>query len=505
MAEATSQPPTLASKIGLWFGPASAILLWGLQAGGVYLDPDQPALNAMAGAFAWIAIWWLTEAIPLAATSLLPLVLFPVLEIQPVKEVAASYGDHNIFLFLGGFLIALAIEQSGLHKRLALTIVYVMGDNPVRLLLGFMVATGLMSMWISNTATTLLMLPIAGSILAVADVKLSSDAARRNLGIGLMLGIAYSASIGGAATLVGTPPNIAFRSFYQDAFPNEPDVSFLGWMVMALPFSVVFMFVAWGVLGYLLFPVSRDESLGGRSVIHEELSKLGPISPAELRAGLIFLATALLWITRAPVEGYGWGTYFLDDNGKSYVSDATTAIAMAVLCFIVPSGNHEKPGPLLTWDCSVKVPWGVLLLFGGGTALAKAVQASHFDLFLGSHMAAAMSEMSHSAMVVVTATGMIWLTEFTSNLASVQTFNPVLGSASQELGVPPLLLLVPATLAASCAFMMPVATPPNAIVYGSGRVPIGKMVKAGIVLNLISIVLVSGTVLILGRILIGAE
>ena len=241
------------------------------------------------------------------------------------------------------------------------------------------------------------------------------------------------------------------------------------------------------------------------SVIHDELLKLGPISQAEWRAGLVFLATALLWITRAPVDDYGWGTYFLDDNGKSYISDATTAIAMAVLCFIIPNGNHEKPGPLLTWDCSVKVPWGVLLLFGGGTALAKAVQASHFDLFLGSHMAAAMSEMSHSAMVVVTATGMIWLTEFTSNLASVQTFNPVLGSASQELGVPPLLLLVPATLAASCAFMMPVATPPNAIVYGSGRVPIGKMVKAGIVLNLISIALVSITVLVLGRLLIGAE
>ena len=182
MAEATSQPPTLASKIGLWLGPAAAIVLWGLQAGGIYLDAEQPSLNAMAGAFAWIAIWWLTEAIPLAATSLLPLVLFPLLEIQPVKEVAASYGDHNIFLFLGGFLIALAIEQSGLHKRVALTIVYIMGDNPVRLLLGFMIATGLMSMWISNTATTLLMLPIAGSILAVADIKLSSDAARRELG-----------------------------------------------------------------------------------------------------------------------------------------------------------------------------------------------------------------------------------------------------------------------------------------------------------------------------------
>lgn len=503
MAEAASQQPTLAARIGLWLGPGAAVVLWGLQAAGVYLDPAQPQLNAMAGAFSWMAVWWLTEAIPLAATSLLPLVLFPLLEIQPVKEVASAYGDHNIFLFLGGFLIALAIEQAGLHKRLALTIVYVMGDNPARLLLGFMLATGLMSMWISNTATTLLMLPIATSILAVADLKLASESSRRNLGIGLMLGIAYSASIGGVATLVGTPPNIAFASFYRENFPHEPNVSFLAWMLMALPFSAVFLLIAWAVLGYILFPVSSKESLGGRSVISDELHKLGPISPAEWRVGAVFLATALLWILREPVKGWGWGMAFVDASGKQFVSDATTAIAMAVLCFLIPSGNKKQSHePLLNWDVTVKVPWGVLLLFGGGTALAKAVNASKFDLFLGAHMANIMSDMSHSAMVVVTATGMIWLTEFTSNLASVQTFNPVLGSASQELGVPPLLLLVPATLAASCAFMMPVATPPNAIVYGSGRVPIGKMVKAGIVLNIISIVLVSTTVLVLGRLLI---
>ncbi|RCS50628.1 hypothetical protein DTL42_11020 [Bremerella cremea] len=506
MAEATTPPPTLAARIGLWLGPLAAILLWGMQASGSYLDAERPQLNAMAGAFAWMAIWWLTEAIPLAATSLLPLVLFPLLEIQPVKEVASAYGDHNIFLFLGGFLIALAIEQAGLHKRLALTIVYVMGDNPAKLLLGFMVATGVMSMWISNTATTLLMLPIATSILAVADLKLVGESARKNLGVGLMLGIAYSASIGGVATLVGTPPNIAFASFYRENFPNEPNVSFLAWMLMALPFSAVFLLITWAILGYVLFPVSSKESIGGRSVILDELHKLGPISAAEWRVGAVFLTTALLWILREPVKGWGWGMAFVDADGKQFVSDATAAIGMAVLCFLIPSGKKNEPHePLLNWDATVKVPWGVLLLFGGGTALAKAVNASKFDLYLGAHMANMMSDMSHSAMVVVTATGMIWLTEFTSNLASVQTFNPVLGSASQELGVPPLLLLVPATLAASCAFMMPVATPPNAIVYGSGRVPIGKMVKAGIVLNIISIALVSITVLVLGRYVLGTS
>lgn len=501
MTDDTTPPPTLAARIGLWLGPAFALTLWLSPGLGFYLDQQQPQLNAIAGAFIWMGVWWLTEAAPLAATSLLPLVLFPLLGIQSVKDVASSYGDQNVFLFLGGFLVALAIERSGLHRRVALSIVYVMGDNPAKLLLGFMVATGLMSMWISNTATTLLMLPIAGSILAVADMRLTDEAARRNLGVGLMLGIAYAASIGGVATLVGTPPNIAFSSYYSENFPDLPQVSFLAWMLMALPFSLVFMLITWGILAYLLFPVQSGDSLGGRNVIADELRKLGPIHAAEWRSGIIFFATALLWILREPVEGWGWGVFFVDDSGSTYVSDATTAMAMAILCFVTPRGGKEN-GALLTWETTVKVPWGVLLLFGGGIALAQAVNASKFDLYLGSHMANVMSDMSESAMVIVTATGMVWLTEFTSNLASVQTFNPVLGSASQELGVPPLLLLVPATLAASCAFMMPVATPPNAIVYGSGRVPIGSMIKAGIVLNIISIILVSITVLVLGRLLI---
>ena len=284
---------TLAAKIGLWFGPAFALLMWSLTLPGYYLDPDQPQLNVMAGAFVWMGTWWLTEAIPLAATSLLPLVLFPMLGLQNVKQVAAAYGDHNVFLFLGGFLIALAIEQSGLHRRLALSIVYLVGDNPVRLPLGFMLATGLMSMWISNTATTLMMLPIAGSILAVTDVRLSDASARRNLGVGLMLGIAYAASIGGVATLVGTPPNLAFASYYANSFPDSPQISFFGWMLMAFPFSAVFLVVCWWVLGYLLFPVKAADSIGGREMIAQELLELGPLSTAEWRAGIVFVATAL--------------------------------------------------------------------------------------------------------------------------------------------------------------------------------------------------------------------
>jgi len=360
----SSESPTIAAKLGLWLGPLAAMGFWISPLVGYSLSDHDPALNAMAGAFVWMAIWWLTEAIPLAATSLLPLVLFPLLEIQSVKDVAANFGNASIFLFLGGFLVAIAIENSGLHRRIALWIVYVMGDNPARLLLGFMLATGLMSMWISNTATALLMLPIAISILAQADLRINDETARKNLSVGLMLGIAYAASIGGVATKIGTPPNIAFFDYYQTTFPDAPMISFLSWMLVVFPFSFMLMAVAWGALAYLLFPVQGTTSLGGRDSIADELAKLGPVHPAELRAGTVFAVTALLWIFREPVEGWGWGMAFVDDAGKALVGDATPAMAMAILCFVIPQGG-ERTEPLLNWEASKRIPWGVLLLFGG--------------------------------------------------------------------------------------------------------------------------------------------
>ncbi|MEX0794264.1 MAG: DASS family sodium-coupled anion symporter [Pirellulaceae bacterium] len=488
------------ANVGRWLGPLVAILFWIGPRLGWLLSDGQPELNLIAGVAAWIAIWWLTEAIPLAATALLPLALFPLLGLQSAKSVAVHYGNSFIFLFLGGFLVALAIEETGLHRRLALSIVALLGDSPQRLVLGFMVATAALSMWISNSATTLLMLPIAASVLSQADLRVEDPQRRANLGVALMLGIAYAASIGGVATLIGTPPNIAFSGFYHETYTELPPISFLGWMLMALPFSAVFLGICWLVLIYGLFPIGRNVSLGGNQIIREELAKLGSMRAAEWRVAGVFLATAVLWITREPLEGYGWGAWFIDSSGDSLVDDSTVAMLMAVLCFAIPRGGQET-GPLLVWKSTARLPWGVLLLFGGGVALANGVQTTGLDKYLGAATAAALGGSSELGMTAITATTMIWLTEFTSNLASVQMMNPVLGSAAQELGVSPLTLLLPSTLAASCAFMMPVATPPNAIVYSSGRVPIQQMIKAGIVLNLISSVLVTLTVYLLGHLL----
>lgn len=486
--------------VGRWLGPLVAILFWIGPRFGWYLVEDQAELNLIAGAAAWIAIWWLTEAIPLAATALLPLALFPLLGLQSAKSVAIHYGNSFIFLFLGGFLVALAIEETGLHRRLALSIVALLGDSPQRLVLGFMVATAALSMWISNSATTLLMLPIAASVLSQADLRVEDPRRRANLGVALMLGIAYAASIGGVATLIGTPPNIAFSGFYHETYPELPPISFLGWMLMALPLTLVFLGICWLVLTYLLFPIGRDVSLGGSRIIREELAKLGTMRTAEWRVAGVFLATAVLWITREPLEGFGWGAWFTDSAGKSNVDDATVAMLMAVLCFAIPRGGQET-GSLLAWKSTARLPWGVLLLFGGGVALASGVQSTGLDKYLGAAAASALGGLSELGMTALTATTMIWLTEFTSNLASVQMMNPILGSAAEEMGIPPLALLLPSALAASCAFMMPVATPPNAIVYSSGRVPIQQMIKAGVVLNLISSILVTLNVYLLGHLL----
>ncbi|TWT34787.1 SLC13 family permease [Blastopirellula retiformator] len=473
------------ATFGRWAGLAIAIGLIVAPYFGGELRPGEPKLNYMAGITALMAVWWVTEALPMAATALVPLALMPLLGIESMADVSASYGSRFIYLFLGGFLIALAVEESGLHRRLALSIVYSVGDRPRRIVLGFMIATAALSMWISNTATTLLMLPIAASILTRVDAGKMSLERRVNLGAALMLGIAYAASIGGVATIVGTPPNIAFKGFYDSTFPNAEPVSFLSWMILALPFSLGFLAIGWGLMTYWIFPCGSDASIGGREVINEELEKLGSMSAAEWRVGAVFTITALLWILRQPVKGWGWGP--LLDN--KFVDDGTAAILMALCCFFLPSGKVDG-SRLLNWKSTTRIPWGVLLLFGGGVALAGGLEETGLDRYLGDRLAAAMEGLPPLAMAALTANGMIWLTELTSNLASVEMLNPVLASTAEQLQVSPLLLLIPSTLAASCAFMMPVATPPNAIVYSSGRVTMRQMVKAGFVLNLVSLALI---------------
>ncbi len=490
------------------------------------LANNEPRLNAMAAVAALMAVWWMTEAIPLAATALIPLALFPLLKIATPGETAASYGDRMIYLFLGGFLVALAIEESGLHRRVALHIVKVMGDNPRQIVLGFMLATGLLSMWLSNTATTLMLLPIASSVLLQADkAREAQGGAPHGFGVAVMLGIAYASSVGGMSTLIGTPPNIFFRAYYTKTYPDAPEITFGGWMLLGVPLALAFGFVIWRVL-ILTFRVEKGSILGGRSVIADELVALGKMKPAEWRMAGVFTATALLWIFREPVAGWGWapalgleglrhnlppsgavetlgglhavGGLMVAGTPFSWVDDSTVAIAMAVLCFILPSGGGN-PRPLLTWSATARVPWGILLLFGGGMALATGMEASGLSQYLGDGLAAAIEDLPAWGMAAAMSSGMTWLTELTSNLASVQMILPILSGAADHLNVAPTILMIPATLAASCAFMLPVATPPNAIVYASGRISMRDMVKAGIVLNLLTTVLVTVAVLVLGR------
>jgi len=548
---------TSASTWGLLLGPIVALVLgFGVDLGlPLELSPGHPELNTMAALVALMAIWWVTEAVPVAATALLPLVLFPAVGVMEAPKVAAIYGSNIIFLFLGGFLVAIAIENSGLPRRVALTIVSVVGDQPRRVVLGFMVATAVMSMWISNTASTIIMLPIATSILTQLNSPPERRREARNFGIALMLGIAYAATIGGTATLIGTPPNLAL----VEEAKNIPElhVTFAGWMRVGMPFALVLLALSWAMLVFRVFPVGRESFFGGEGVIRRELDKLGPMRQVEWRAAAIFLATALLWVFREPVRDWGWAPAL----GLN-VTDATVAIFMALVCFVVPAGSG-KGQRLLEWKAAVRVPWGVLLLFGGGLALARGMRATKLDAYLGDGLASFLGGMpsalqltggvaavalvtalvrararhkravedahmeqptdlpsrrqaylpiailaavviavlwvgEHAGMLLATTAGMAAMTELMTNLASVQMLLPVLAEASRQLGIPPTLLLTSATLAASCAFMLPVATAPNAIVFGSGRIRMRHMMRAGIWLNVLAVILVVALVSLVG-------
>ena len=453
----------------------------------------RPPLNKMAAVAALMAIWWLTEAVPIAATALLPVLLFPTLRLMNPSQVAANYGHTLVFLYMGGCMVALAIEESGLHRRVALAIVASVGDSPRRIVAGFMIATSALSMWLSNTATTVMMLPIAASVVS----QLGDSPRTRRFGTCLMLCLAYSASVGGIATLIGTPTNVLFAGYFnkdmRTAVPelaNEPMISFGGWMQMALPFTVVMLAVTWAVMVFWLFPVGGESFLGGREEIARLRRDLGPMLTAERRMGVIFATTAALWIFREPFPGWGWMPLVGLGSGKSgWVDDATVAIAMALVCFITSSGDG-KQGRLLDWGATVRVPWGTLILFGGGLALANGMQVSGLSKFLGDRLRDGLEGLSPTMMATLSAVGMTYLTELTSNVASLSMILPVLARAAQTLGVDARLLMVPATVSASCAFMMPVATPPNAIVYGSGWITMRDMFKAGFWLNLVGVVLV---------------
>ncbi len=453
---------------------------------------------------ALVACWWVFVAIPIPATSLLPLALLPLLGVLDVRRVAASYADPNIFLFMGGFLIALAIERWELHRRIALRVCLVVGTGRRTIVLGFMVATALLSMWISNTATTMMMLPIALAVIAAMDELGHDDDPRRreNFAAALMLGIAYAASIGGVGTPIGTPPNIAYSGIFRQLFPDREPMSFARWTVMFVPLVAVFVPVVWLVLTRLTCPVAGGRAAAGRDVIRDHLHRLGPMTREQWLVLAVARLTGLLWMTRSiPTDGGNLGWPLLLERCLTpadgspplfearYVNDAVVAMTMAVLLFLVPARGGQGRTTLLDWNTAARLPWGILLLFGGGFAIAGAFQHSGLSAWCGRQLAAMPIE-SPLALVAATCGLMTALTEITSNTATTQVMLPIIANAAVAVGADPQRLMLAATVSASCAFMLPVATPPNAIVFGSGHVTMGQMVRTGIVLNIVGVVLI---------------
>jgi solute carrier family 13 (sodium-dependent dicarboxylate transporter), member 2/3/5 len=463
-------------KVGLWLGPLAAV---------VVLLSAPPASLGEAG---WntaaigllMAIWWATEAVPIAVTALLPLVFFPLLGIADINDAAAPFANKVIYLFLGGFVIALAMQRWNLHHRIALNVLQHAGRDGRALVGGFMLACALLSMWVSNTSTTLMMLPIALSVIEVMQrtVPGQSEKAQNDFRVALLLGVAYAASIGGLATLVGSPPNAMMAAFLRESYAIEVD--FAHWLLVGLPLTALLLPLTWLVLTRLLFHVDFTTSSEGRALLRKMKDDLGSVSSAEKRVAAIFLLVGTAWIFR-PLLARLPGLELLDDSG--------IAMAGAIALFLVPSGDKTDP-MLLRWHHVEKLPWNILILFGGGLALAAAVTDTGLAGWLGANLQGVASLPVPLLVLIVTAM-IIFLTELTSNTATAATFLPVVAAVAIEAGVDPLVLVVPVTLAASCAFMLPVATPPNAIVFASGALTIPQMAKAGLILNLIAIVLVS--------------
>jgi sodium-dependent dicarboxylate transporter 2/3/5 len=497
----SSPGPTFGKRIGFWLGLVAYVAIPYL----FVLDPASPLDERMAAIAALMAIWWVSDAIPLAATSLLPIVLFPLAGIMDGGDVAPIYMNYVIFLYLGGFLIALAMERWNLHRRIALRIIRAVGSDPSRLVLGFILATAFLSAWISNTATAIMMLAIGMAIIKQTETVFGLEKTS-NLSVALLLGIAYSASIGGMATLVGTPPNIALVRLFDLSFPDAAaagyTISFARWMLLGVPLAVILLLAAWLVLTRVCFRFPRDLRLDPE-IVEEQYRQLGPMSREEKSVLGVFAATALLWIFRVDLEiGSiripGWSHLF---SFGSFFDDGTVAIAMALLLFFLPvkkrDSSGEKGGAILDPSVFAKIPWHIVLLFGGGFAIAKGFQSSGLSAWVGDQFAG-LEGAPVPVLVASICTVLTFLTEFTSNTATTEMVLPLLASIATATGIHPLLLMIPATLAASCAFMMPVATPPNAIIFASGRVRIGQMVKAGLLLNLIGIVVVTVLFLLLG-------
>lgn len=468
---------------------------------------SEPArLTAAIGAM--MAVWWMTEALPLAVTALVPVALFPLADVGSVGEITAHYADPVIFLFLGGFLLALAMQSCGLHRRIALLIVLAVGVQPSRLVAGFMLATAFLSMWISNTAAAVMMLPIGTSIVLLVEHQGWSDlddppghhpVETATFATGLMLGIAYAASIGSLTTPIGTPPNLFLIGFLEQNYGIA--ISFGQWMLFALPIAIVLLPAAWYLLVKVLYQPGFDAIPAGRQMIQLELYRMGSLSRAERLVATVFVSTVLAWILRDPLTGWDWLAGNLPAITR--LTDPGIAIIAAITLFAIPF-DWQSGERVLTWNTAEDVPWNVLLLFGGGLTLAAAVSSTGLDRWIGTQLSG-LTDLPIVLLVAGVTAVIIILTELTSNTATVATFLPILAGVAVVSGLDSMLLVVPCALAGTCAFMLPVATPPNAIVFGSGEISIWQMARAGVVLNLLAIALITVGVILLGPPILGID
>jgi sodium-dependent dicarboxylate transporter 2/3/5 len=496
-------------RAGRWFGAALFVALLVAPLGGL----DAPQRRA-AAVTALVATLWLTQGVPLAAASLLPAALFPLLGVLSAREASVAYMDDLVLLFLGAFMVASGLERWGVHRRMALALVAAFGVEPRRLVLGFIVATGFVSLWINNTAATLMMYPIGLAVISTVGGRRSSPFAHA-----MLLGIGYAASIGGVATPVGTAPNQLLLGALRNTFPGAPPISFATWTTAWLPFAALYLVVLWLLLTRVALRVGAGAPLS-RDVIAAERATLGRMSSGERRMAAVFTATAVLWVTRGgldfgAVSIPGWGAALAQWQVRTlggvdpeffarHVTDATVAIAMSLVCFFLPADRSRKVR-LLDWESAGKLPWDVLLLFGGGFCIGKAFAASGLDRALGQALAPAIQGQPAWLVIAIVAAFMTFLSEIASNTALTVIALPVLASAAVQGGYDPRLVMIPATIAASCGFMLPVGTPPNAVVFSSGLVPIGTMARVGLLVDVVGVVLITLVFYFWGRTVLGIE
>ncbi|MTH64182.1 SLC13 family permease [Paracoccus shanxieyensis] len=513
MSETTTPDGAGAVWIMRGLGLAVAGLTYALLGAAEGLSPDGRVVAAMG---VLMAVWWMTEALPLSATALLPIVLIPAFTERTVAEATAAYGNTIVFLFLGGFLIAIAMEKWNLHRRIALLTLSRVGVQPRQIILGMMLATGFLSMWVSNTATVLMMLPIGLSVLTLVIDRTTTqspdeidtegsiadmvrDPQVRAFGVCLMLAIAWSASIGGLGTLLGSPPNAIVAGYAADELGRP--IGFLEWMMLGTPLALAFILIAWWLMTRVLYRFDLPEIPGGRAMINEQIADLGPMSQGERMVLYVFLGAAFLWVVPgllSTIPAIGAAMPWLDA-----LDDTAIAIGAGIAMFLLPGKGRGQM--VLTWqDAEKGLPWGVLLLFGGGLSLASAVGASGLDGWIGTQVEG-LGTLPTLLLVAAVVTMILFLTEVTSNTATAATFIPILGGVALGIGADAMTLLIPAALAATCAFMLPVGTPPNAIVFGTGKVTIAQMARGGLVLNLVGILLITAICYLLGGLAMGLQ